>query len=78
MLTAVDLGQNNIGNQGAQYLANALHQNEVTRLTSMYFLVNYSFMIFLQALVKLNLSSNEIGPQGAEYLANALKQNMVV
>jgi len=37
-LTTLDLSRNEIGDKGAEHLANALQQNKVTRLTSVFFL----------------------------------------
>ena len=75
-LTYVDLYANEIGDQGAEHLANALQQNKVTRFILLFFLFNHSFTI-LQILITLNLEHDKIGDQGAEHLANALQQNKV-
>jgi hypothetical protein len=45
-LTTLDLTSNQIGDQGAQHLANALQQNKVTRFSSLFFPFNYSLSIF--------------------------------
>jgi hypothetical protein len=45
-LTTFDLGANQIGDQGAEHLANALQQNEVTSLRQLHFLWNYLFIIY--------------------------------
>jgi hypothetical protein len=45
-LTTLYLEHNEIGAQGAEHLANALQQNNVTFLTSFDFFYNYSLMIF--------------------------------
>jgi hypothetical protein len=45
-LTTLDLGGNQIGDQGAGHLANALQQNKVTMLTPLDFPCNCLFIIF--------------------------------
>jgi hypothetical protein len=45
-LTTLNLGQNQMGDQGAEHLANALQQNKVTRLAPVFFLFNASCTIF--------------------------------
>jgi hypothetical protein len=44
-LTTLDLKDNEIGDQGAEHLANALHQNKVILLTPLDYLYIYSFII---------------------------------
>ncbi len=44
-LTTLNLYGNEIGGQGAEHMANALRQNQVGRLTLLYFLFNHSFII---------------------------------
>jgi hypothetical protein len=44
LLTTSDLSRNRIGDQGAEYLANALRQNQVTRLALLYFSFNHAFI----------------------------------
>jgi hypothetical protein len=41
-LTTLELGWNQIGDQGAEHLANALQQNKVTRLAPVFFLFDSS------------------------------------
>jgi hypothetical protein len=45
-LTTLDIGYNQLGDQGTEHLANALQQNEVTSLRQLHFLYNYSFIIY--------------------------------
>ncbi len=45
-LTTLRLGGNQICDQGAEHLANALQQNKVTSLRQLHFLSNYSFIIY--------------------------------
>ncbi len=45
-LTTLNIGDNQIGAQGAEHLANALQQNKVTSLRQLHFLCNYSFIIY--------------------------------
>jgi Ran GTPase-activating protein (RanGAP) involved in mRNA processing and transport len=75
-LTTIGLVGNQIGNEGAQYLANTLQQNKVAQLTSLVFSQPFTHY-FLQILTTLNLSNNRIGAEGAQHLVNALQQNKV-
>jgi hypothetical protein len=45
-LTTLNVYNNQIGDQGAEHLANALQQNKVTSLRQLHFLCNYSFIIY--------------------------------
>ncbi len=63
-----------IGDKGAQYLAEALRQNEVISPFSF----SHSTVHYVtQTLTTMDLRFNQIGSQGAEHLANALEQNKV-
>jgi len=72
----LDIGNNQIGDKGAQYVANALHRNIVSHFF-------YSYTTFhntnptYKTLTTLNLEWNQISDEGAEYLADALKNNRV-
>jgi Ran GTPase-activating protein (RanGAP) involved in mRNA processing and transport len=74
-LTTLSLDNNLIGAAGAQYLANALQQNKVTKASAFFFFFTH---YFLQTLITLNLNSNKIGAEGAQHLANTLKTNNVI
>ncbi|CAF3871208.1 unnamed protein product [Rotaria magnacalcarata] len=75
-LTTLDLSYNDIGEDGAQYLANALATNKVTLNQPL--CVEYIVNLFLkQTLTTLDLTGNNIGEDGAEHLANALATNKV-
>jgi len=44
-LTTLDLAYNQIGNQGAEHLANVLEQNQVTRVALFFFPFDHLFTI---------------------------------
>ncbi|CAF3923814.1 unnamed protein product [Adineta steineri] len=82
-VTTLELGGNEIGNQGAQHLANALEGNKT--LTTIYLGGNkigdqgvqhlgHSLEIN-KTLTTLYLRGNKIGAKGAQHLANALESN---
>jgi len=75
-LTILDLGGNQIGDEGAQYLADALKTNEVKCILSTHS-CHYHLYFFAQKLTILNLSRNEIGDEGAKQFAGALQNNKV-
>lgn len=82
-LTSLRLGGNQIGDKGAEHLANVLKTN--TSLTSLYLGNNNIGEIglgYLASALKINTSlnsldiwDNKIGNKGAEYLATVLKIN---
>jgi hypothetical protein len=76
-LTELDVSWKHIGDQGAEYLANAMLQNKVTSHFLLSLLIVPISHYFTQTLITLQLSDNEIGDQGAEHLANPLLQNKV-
>jgi hypothetical protein len=53
----LDIGFNEIGDEGAEYLANALQQNKVTRIEPLYFPFNHSLTIFYRHSSHLNSSA---------------------
>ncbi|CAF0751735.1 unnamed protein product [Adineta steineri] len=78
-LTTLNLGWNEIGDQGAQDLANALQINKVTTIlvsasSSLHFIIH---ILFTQTLTTLDIAGNQIGAKGAQDLANALQINKV-
>ncbi len=73
----LNLSSNEIGPQGAEYLANALKQNTVVWIASLYFLFNIVIDYFLQKLTELRMIYDEIDQQGGEHFANALQENQV-
>ena len=77
-LTTIDLSHNGIGVQGAEYLANALEENEVTQLSPLFFVIQLFTRYPLQVLTTLIMAHNRIGDQGAQQLANALQKNNVI
>ena len=78
-LTKVDLYNNNIGQTGTEYLANALRTNTVAlSFRSIIARVRIRGSLFGQTLLHLELDSNNIEAVGAQYLANALEHNKVV
>ncbi len=76
MLQKLDLGGNQIGDEGTQLLADALKQNKVKCIFLPHLHHCYLYF-FAQKLTILNLSKNKIGDKGATHLANALKENEV-
>jgi len=76
MLQKLDLGGNQIGDEGTQLLADALKLNKVKCIFLPHLHHCYLYF-FAQKLTILNLSKNKIGDKGATHLANALKENEV-
>ncbi|CAF3372567.1 unnamed protein product [Rotaria socialis] len=82
-LIILDLGSNQIGDKGAQYLANALVRNKTLATLNLSFnRIGYQGAQHLAnalrhntTLVTLNLNKNRVQEQGAEYLADALQYN---
>jgi Ran GTPase-activating protein (RanGAP) involved in mRNA processing and transport len=74
-LKKLDLGGNQIGNQGTNYLATALKTNMVKRI--FYSFITLSSAFFTQTLTQLRLYKNRIRDQGAIDLASALENNKV-
>lgn len=70
----MNLRWNEIGPQGAQYLANALENNQVGSTRKLY--IN-RYVLFLQTLRNLDLEGNSIGSIGTEYISNTLHNNQV-
>ena len=75
-LTNFDLSNNQIGETGAQYLAEVLRKNTVGLDYSPH-LINFHLSLFMQVLTRLVLSSNQIGDKGVQYLAETLQNNTV-
>ena len=73
-VATLDLGLNQIGDHGTQYLSNALQRNQVILLLLLLLLC---VDLCIQTLRILNLQLNQIGPQGAAHLADGLQQNQV-
>jgi len=72
-LNSLGLYNNNIGQAGARYLAEALRQNKVTQESAFTFI----FIYLLQTLSTFVIFQNEIGDEGIEHLADALHHNNV-
>ena len=70
------LDSNQIGDAGAQYLADALRDNKVMLISSSS--LSYLSFLYLQTLTELYLYNNQIGDAGAQYLADALRDNKVM
>jgi len=70
------LGNNKVGDYGAQYLGEALQQNTVSQNQSIHF-EDVHLLYFIQALILLDLDKNQIGDKGAQYLGEGLKKNKV-
>ncbi len=68
------LYSNQINDEGARHLADALQQNQVLYQPFILECTHY----FIQTLTTLDLWYNDIGKHGARYLANALQQNQVI
>ena len=76
MLTLLDLSNNQIEDEGAQYLAEALQKNTVKLDHSSHF-IHFQLSLFIQALIRLSLAFNQITVKAAQYLAQALQNNAV-
>ena len=76
MLEKLDLGGNQIGDEGTELLAVALKNNKVKCILSS-LPCHYHLYFFVQKLILLDLSRNEIGNEGAKQLAKTLKNNEV-
>lgn len=72
----LNLGNNQIGDEGAGHLANGLKTNTVGAILHSSFSLEPAAFIE-QVLTTLKLYGNEIGPIGAQHLAVALKYNTV-
>jgi hypothetical protein len=78
-LTTLYLSRNQIGDQGAKHLSDALLHNTV-RQKNFFFslpLSHPTVFDFIQTLTTLDLRSNQIGDQGAKHLSDALLHNTV-
>jgi Ran GTPase-activating protein (RanGAP) involved in mRNA processing and transport len=74
-LITLDFANNNISDEGAQYLADALKNNTVNMI---FFPIPPSYLFFFkQTMTELALAENAIGESGARYLADLLTNNMV-
>jgi Ran GTPase-activating protein (RanGAP) involved in mRNA processing and transport len=75
-LTKLHLSNNQIGDAGAQHLADALRNNTVILILSSS--ISYTHLhFFIQTLTTLDLNHNQIGDAGAQHLADALRNNTV-
>lgn len=77
-LITLSLGQNHIGNIGAEHLAQALQHNQVIQQLLLFSSTESFIHYFSQTLTTLDINGNQIGDDGAEHLANTLQQNQVV
>ena len=75
-LIKLDLRNNQILAQGAQYLGEALQKNAVRQNHSLRF-HHIHLSHFIQTLKELALQHNRIRAQGAQYLGEALQKNSV-
>lgn len=76
-LKRITLESNNIGDDGAKYLAFALRNNTVTLIHIRKFDYAISHLLYVQTVTKLNLSRNIICIDGGQYLLNELQNNIV-
>ena len=76
MLTTLYLGNNHIGDAGAQTIGQTLERNQVI-YTSVFFTSANSLLYLLQTLTVLDLGNNQIGPEGAQAIAQGLDRNKV-
>ena len=74
-LSTLDLRYNEIGDQGAQYLGEALRHNTVRSSLLHVFYHHLIPVSFIQTLTKLELYGNHIGAQGAQYFERLKKTN---
>ena len=72
----MDLRSNDIGDEGAYHLADALRDNMVT--LSIVKSDTYYFYGFSQTLTTLRLRGNKIGPLGEKHLKDALQNRTVI
>jgi len=74
-LTTLDLGTNEIGESGAQYVAKILENNMVDVFS--FYLYCLHLVFLTQTLTTLILVDSKIGDNGVQYLADALQNNTV-
>jgi Ran GTPase-activating protein (RanGAP) involved in mRNA processing and transport len=74
-LTQLILRGNDLVDQAAQYMADALRNNTVRKLSFLLFPTGFYYLT--QTLTELDLSGNGITEKGAQYLADALRTNIV-
>jgi hypothetical protein len=79
--TSINLGWNNIGDNGAEYLSNALSTNTISIILP-YNGIGVKGAEYLSnalstntTLRSISLYNNNIGDEGAEYLSNVLSTN---
>jgi hypothetical protein len=72
-VTTLDLSNNSLGDVGAQYFAEAIHNNQVTR-DHLYSVIYNSSM---QTLANLNLPNNNFGQQFALLIGSTIQNNQV-
>ena len=75
-LTRVLLSENQIGDQGAQFIAQALLNNTVRQCRPLH-LFHSRRSLFIQTLKELFLHQNQIGDKSAQSIAQALLNNTV-
>lgn len=75
-LQTLDVGANNIGDEGTEYLVKLLNNRSVNNVID-FFVVNVrSFCV--QTILMLDLRSNLIIDEGVRLLTNALRNNRVI
>jgi uncharacterized membrane protein len=74
-LTTLLRSNNQIGDDGAQHLAEVLRKKKV--MTELIWSNTYSFYLFTQTIAVLTLHQNRIKDIGVQYLADALRSNEV-
>lgn len=75
-LTILDLRYNNLGDEGAQHLADALRNNAVSIMLPSDRLCSH-LDILSQILTTLKLDCNQIGSVGIQHLVDALQNNTI-
>ena len=65
-----------IGDEGVQYLGEALQKNPVRQNQSLHFF-HFHLSLFIQTLTHLGLYNNQIGDKGAQSIGKALQKNTV-
>jgi hypothetical protein len=75
-VTTLHLDNNNIGDNGIEYLVDALKRNVVSNvlLSNVFF---YMVPFLIQTLKTLALQHNQIGDSGVQYLTSVLSNNKV-
>jgi hypothetical protein len=75
-LTSLKIGENEIGDQGVRYLANALLQNKVIPTHSLLIIILLITHFSMQTLIKLDLCFNQIDDSEKQCIKKILEHNL--